>query len=249
MTGSAAIPSTNLRQLMPAAAADRFRAVHRIRPPRERSATGVAAHKPPRSIDLAVTDALVPAHADRELVTRMAAGDEAALGALHDRFAPLLHSVVIRIVGDAEDAEEVLEETFWQAWRQAARYEEGRGGIGTWLVMMARSRALDRVRSRRRFREERWEELPERRGGDGRDDAPTPLEAAQADELRRVVARAVAGLPPEQRETVELAYFRGMSQTEIAEATGQPLGTVKTRARLALGKLRAALAGLREDAR
>ena len=200
---------------------------------------------------MAVPDTLAPARADRELVRRMAAGDEAALGELHDRFSTLVHSVVLRIVGDADDAEEVLEETFWQAWRQAGRYEEGRGGIGTWLVMMARSRAVDHVRSRRRFREERWEELPEP-GEPGRDsDAtePSPLESAQADEVRRVVADAVAKLPPEQRQTVELAYFRGMSQTEIAEATGQPLGTVKTRARLALQKLREALAVLREDGR
>jgi RNA polymerase sigma-70 factor, ECF subfamily len=200
---------------------------------------------------LAVPVTLVPAQADCELVRRMAAGDEAALGELHDRHATLLHSVVVRIVGDPSDAEEVLEETFWQAWRQAGRYEEGRGGISTWLVMMARSRALDRVRSRRRFREERWEELPEpaKLGADDDGLSPSPLDDAQADEVRRVVARAVATLPPEQRQTVELAYFRGMSQTEIAEATGQPLGTVKTRARLALQKLREALAVLREDGR
>jgi RNA polymerase sigma-70 factor (ECF subfamily) len=181
----------------------------------------------------------------------MAAGDEAALGELHDRFAPLLHSVALRIVGDADDAEEVLEETFWQAWRQAARYQEGRGGIGTWLVMMARSRAVDRLRSRRRVREERWAELPEPSDAEAADTpgAVTPLESAQADEVRRVVAQAVARLPPEQRETVELAYFRGMSQTEIAQATGQPLGTVKTRARLALMKLRDSLAVLGEDGR
>ena len=197
---------------------------------------------------MAVRDALVPAQADRELVRRMAAGDEAALGELHDRYSTLLHSVAVRIVGDPDDAEEVLEETFWQAWRQAGRYEEGRGGISTWLVMMARSRALDHVRSRRRFREERREELPEPvEPGDG--GGASPLDDAQADEVRRVVARAVAGLPPEQWQTVELAYFRGMSQTEIAEATGQPLGTVKTRARLALQKLREALAVLREDPR
>jgi RNA polymerase sigma-70 factor (ECF subfamily) len=200
---------------------------------------------------LGVPDTLVPAQADRELVRRMATGDEAALGELHDRFATLVHSVVLRIVGDREDAEEVLEETFWQAWRQAGRYQEGRGGIGTWLVMMARSRAVDRVRSRRRFREERWAELPGPAETDsgGWDEAPGPLDSAEADEVRRVVAAAVAGLPPEQRQTVELAYFRGMSQTEIAEATGQPLGTVKTRARLALAKLRDALAVLREDGR
>ena len=192
---------------------------------------------------------LAAPQADHELVRRMAAGDQAALGELHDRFTTLVHSVALRIVGNADDAEEVLEATFWQAWRQAARYEERRGGIGTWLVMMARSRALDHVRGRRRIPEERWDELSESHelsaGLDSTD--PSPLESAQADELRRVVASAVATLPPEQRETVELAYFRGMSQSEIAQATGQPLGTVKTRARLALQKLREALAVLRED--
>jgi RNA polymerase sigma-70 factor (ECF subfamily) len=200
---------------------------------------------------LAVPDALVPAQADRELVRRMAAGDEAALGELHDRHSALLHAVVLRIVGDRHDAEEVLEDTFWQAWRQAGRYEEGRGGISTWLVMMARSRALDHLRGRRRFREERRDELSSAaEGGADEDRLPaSPLDDAAADEVRRVVARAVAGLPSEQRQTVELAYFRGMSQTEIAEATGQPLGTVKTRARLALQKLREALAVLREDGR
>lgn len=199
---------------------------------------------------MAVLDPLVPAQADRALVRRMAAGDEAALGELHDRFAPLLYSVVLRILGDADDAEEVLEETFWQAWRQAGRYEEGRGGISTWLVMIARSRAVDRTRSRRRFREERWDELPEpAESGAGGENAPvSPLDSAHDDEVRRVVARAVAGLPPEQRQTVEMAYFGGLSQTEIAQATGQPLGTVKTRARLALQKLREALSVLREDA-
>lgn len=199
---------------------------------------------------MAVLDPLVPAQADRALVRRMAAGDEAALGELHDRFAPLLHSVVLRILGDADDAEEVLEETFWQAWRQAGRYEERRGGISTWLVMMARSRAVDRVRSRRRFREERWDELaePAESGFDDGAAPVSPLDSAHDDEVRRVVARAVAGLPREQRQAVELAYFGGMSQTEIAQATGLPLGTVKTRARLALQKLREALSVLREDA-
>jgi RNA polymerase sigma-70 factor (ECF subfamily) len=195
---------------------------------------------------LAVHDVLVPRSAELELVRRMAAGDETALGALYDRYSPLLHAVVLRIVGDAADAEEVLEETFWQAWRQAGRYEESRGGLSTWLVMIARSRAVDRVRARRRVREERWDELPEP-VADPSDIGDSPFESARADELRRIVGRALAGLPAEQRQAVELAYFRGMSQTEIAEATGQPLGTVKTRARLALQKLREALVVLREE--
>jgi len=197
---------------------------------------------------LAVHDVLACPGADLELVRRMAAGDEAALGALYDRYSPLLHSVVLRIVGDPDDAEEVLEDAFWQAWRQAGRYEESRGGISTWLVMIARSRAVDRVRARRRFREERLEELSDAPMDVADESAPSPFDAAGSDELRRIVGRAVAALPAEQRQAVELAYFRGLSQSEIAQATGQPLGTVKTRARLALQKLREALVTLREDA-
>jgi len=215
--------------------------------PRRAGPWGARAH-PPGSSRLAVHDVLVPRSAELELVRRMAAGDETALGALYDRYSPLLHAVVLRIVGDADDAEEVLEDTFWQAWRQAGRYEEARGGLSTWLVMIARSRAVDRVRARRRVREERWEELPAAQADPHDESAASPLDAAGSDELRRIVGRAMSSLPAEQRQAVELAYFRGMSQTEIAEATGQPLGTVKTRARLALQKLREALVVLREEA-
>lgn len=188
---------------------------------------------------------------DAHLLRRMAAGDEGALGLLHDRWSPLLLSLVYQIVGNDDDAEEVLEETFWQAWRQAGRYEESRAAVSTWLTMMARSRALDRVRARRRSREESWDELPEVSGADPLADgtAASPLAATEEAERREIVLRAVAQLPAEQRQAVELAYFRGMSQTEIAEATGQPLGTVKTRVRLAMQKLRGTLAVLREDGR
>ncbi|HEX5727124.1 MAG TPA: sigma factor, partial [Longimicrobiaceae bacterium] len=82
---------------------------------------------------------------DPDLLRRMAAGDEAALGVLYDRWSALLHSVIVRIVGDRDDAEEALEETFWQAWRQAGRYEPSRGAASTWLAMIARTRAVDRV--------------------------------------------------------------------------------------------------------
>jgi RNA polymerase sigma-70 factor (ECF subfamily) len=187
---------------------------------------------------------------DGALLARMAGGDEGARGMLYDRWSPFLHALAMQIVGDADDAEEVLEETFWQAWRQADRYEHWRGAVSTWLSMIARSRALDRVRARRRVREDRYEELPEPAEGEGGDALPgSPFEAAADAERRVLVARALAQLPAEQRQTVELAYFRGMSQSEIAEHTGQPLGTVKTRARLALQKLRDTLSVLREDAR
>jgi RNA polymerase sigma-70 factor (ECF subfamily) len=189
----------------------------------------------------------LPAGDDAELLRRMAAGDESALGELYDRWAPLVHSVVLRVVNDADDAEELVEETFWQAWRQAGRYDAARGGISGWLVVIARSRALDRVRLRG------WQRASVTSSMDG-DGAPEPvieiggpLDAAELDETRRLVRAALERLPAEQRETVELAYFRGLSQTEIAAATGQPLGTVKTRARLALQKLREALSVLREE--
>jgi RNA polymerase sigma-70 factor (ECF subfamily) len=186
---------------------------------------------------------------DGALVRRMAAGDESALGLLYDRWSPLLHSVARRILSDPDDAEEVLEEAFWQAWRQAGRYEEGRGGVSTWLTMMVRSRALDRVRARGRMREERWAVLPEPTSADAFDAPAAPDALTERSEERRMIEAAVARLPPEQRETVELAYFRGMSQSEIAAALGQPLGTVKTRARLALQKLRESLVVLREGGR
>ena len=184
---------------------------------------------------------------DAELLRRMAAGDEAALGALYDRWSPLVHSVVLRVVNDADDAEELVEETFWQAWRQAGRYDASRGAISGWLVVMARSRALDRVRLRGWQRAGAAASMDVDSVPEPVIDVGGPLEAAALDETRRLVRAALERLPAEQRETVEMAYFRGMSQTEIAAATGQPLGTVKTRARLALQKLREALSVLREE--
>jgi RNA polymerase sigma-70 factor (ECF subfamily) len=168
---------------------------------------------------------------DGALLRRMAAGDESALGALYDRWSTLVHSVAARITGDPGDAEELVEETFLQAWRQAGRYEGTRGGVSTWLVVIARSRALDRVRL----------------AGHRRAAAAEPLESAEIAETRQIVHAAMEKLPADQRETLELAYFKGMSQSEIAQATGQPLGTIKTRCRLGLMKLREALSVLRED--
>lgn len=205
--------------------------------PRERTAS----HEATRGLGV------IPA--DRDLLRRMASGDEAALGELYDRWSTLVHSLVIRIVKDAEEAEETVEATFWQAWRQAARYEESRGAVSTWLTTIARSRALDRVRARLRVREESLS----RSGAEIDSVADTsstghdPHSSAEASERRDIVVAAIATLPPEQRETIELAYFGGLSQSEIAERTGQPLGTVKTRARLALDKLRERLSQFSEE--
>jgi len=170
----------------------------------------------------------------------MAAGEEQALGALYDRWYPLVHGVVSRLVRQPDDVEDVVEETFWQAWRQASRFDPARGAVQTWLLTIARSRALDRVRSLRRRREEPLE------GDDGEAVVQQVAEGdpgldAEASERRSIVVPALDGLPAEQREALELGYFGGLSQSEIAERTGQPLGTVKTRMRLAMQKLRGQL--------
>ena len=184
--------------------------------------------------------------ADAALVARMGAGDERALGALYDRWSPTIQSLVQHILRDAGEAEDVVEETFWQAWRQAGRYEAARGGVSTWLLTIARSRALDRLRSLRRQREET---VPLGEAADGvASEAPTPAGAAELRERAALVAGALRELPAEQRQALELAYYSGLSQSEIAERTGQPLGTIKTRMRLAMQKLRGRLAALRGDA-
>jgi RNA polymerase sigma-70 factor (ECF subfamily) len=176
---------------------------------------------------------------DAALVGRMSAGDERALGALYDRWSPVVYSLVLHILRDASEAEDAVEDTFWQAWRQAARYEPARGGVSTWLLTIARSRALDRLRSLRRAREEVVPLTPAAEGVST--DAVSPATAAELSERASHVTAALQELPREQREALELAYYGGLSQTEIAERTGQPLGTVKTRMRLAMQKLRGRL--------
>lgn len=189
-----------------------------------------------------------PREEERALLRRIAEGDEAALGALYDRCSPRVHSLVLQILGNPDDAEEVVEETFWQVWRQSARYEVARGSVATWLVMIARSRALDRLRARRGVREERGDlPLDAADAPDTAGETDTPLEEAERTERGALVRNALSRLPVEQRKTLELAYFHGLSQSEIAARTGEPLGTVKTRVRLAMGKLREMLSMLGED--
>lgn len=184
---------------------------------------------------------------DRELVARMSRGDDRALAQFYERWSRPIYALVAHLVRDPDDADDVVEDTFYQAWRQASRYEPSRGAVSTWIVTIARSRALDRLRSRRRLREEPLtpvtviDEL-----ADG--SYPDPAAGAEEAERRERVAEALRELPPEQREVLELAYYGGLSQTEIAERTGQPLGTVKTRTRLAGQKLRERLAALRGGA-
>jgi RNA polymerase sigma-70 factor, ECF subfamily len=167
-----------------------------------------------------------------ELIRGMAAGDRAAFAAFYDRYAPLAYSVILRIVRDRADGADVLQEVFWEAWRSATAYDASRGSPEAWIVMRARTRAIDRVRARRR-REETFvapvDETVARDAG---------VDVARRVEDRGFVGSALEQLPLPQREAIELAYFEGLSQTEIAERLKQPLGTVKTRIRAGLERLR-----------
>lgn len=193
----------------------------------------------PLSSSPARPDRFLRDRAELSLVRRMAGGDERALGELYGRWARSVHAAVLRIVGDPENAEEIVEATFWQAWQQAARYEPARGAVSTWLITIGRSRALDLLRARRRSREDVvvsprvLAEIPSPTGD--------PATYAEGLERRRFVLLALSDLPPEQRQVLELSYFAGLSQAEIADRTGLPLGTVKTRSRLAMRKLRVTL--------
>lgn len=180
-----------------------------------------------------------PARTDADLVARVAAGDERALAELYDRHATVLLGLARRVLGDTADAEEVLQEVFVHAWSRAGSYDPGRSSVATWLALVARSRAIDRLRSRRSF--DRTVEGARQQSPPGHE-SPRAASVVLAHERGARVAAALAELPPEQRQVIEMAYYGGLSQTEIAGATGIPLGTVKTRTLLAMKKLRAALA-------
>ena len=173
---------------------------------------------------------------DVALMRRMVEADETALGALYDRWVRSLYSLVLHLLKDPDEAEDVVEETFWQAWRKADSYEPSRGAVSTWLLTIGRRKALDRLRARKRSREDLMGD--DKSLADLPSSAPDPSIDVEGAELRESVRLALNDLPSEQREVLELGYFNGLSQSEIADVTGQPLGTVKTRMRLAMQKLR-----------
>jgi len=175
------------------------------------------------------------------LVGDMARGDRMALASLYDATSAPVHALVGRIVKDAGMAEEVTGDVYLQAWQQAARYDASRGSALGWLLSIARTRAIDRIRvgaAGRSLQEpvERAAHVPCSR--------PGPEDACSADERRRRVRAALDTLPPEQRTAIELVYSDGLSHTEIAARLEQPLGTIKTRIRLAMTKMRDALAAV-----
>jgi RNA polymerase sigma-70 factor (ECF subfamily) len=168
------------------------------------------------------------------LLQQIAGGDREAFGRFYDRYATLAFSFALRLLGSPSDAEDLLQEIFLQVWRQAPSYNPERGTPEAWLIMMTRSRGLDKLRSRRR-----------RDSTMGSPGEPARIEQVaqverptQTAEAKLSLQGALAKLPEAQRVVLELAYFDGMTQTEIAAHLGEPLGTVKTRMRTGLERLR-----------
>lgn len=178
---------------------------------------------------------------DIDLMTRVTARDEQAFGLLYDRFAPVVYSLCYKLLGSHADAEEVALDVFDQVWRTADRYSPQRGRLDAWIFLIARSRSLDRLRKRQRVAREldTGEAIATL-------DEPLQIQGPEFDvlltERKQEVHAALGHLPEAQRTALELAYFKGLSQSEIATETGESLGTIKTRIRSGLGKLRESLA-------
>lgn len=171
---------------------------------------------------------------DRDLVTRLRAGQTNALGVLYDRYASVVYTLALRLLANPEEAEDLTQEVFLAFW-QRDQYNPDRGSLSSFLLTFTRSRALDRLRHRSvRFR------AMERVRGlfQSSDKGNTPLEQAALDERSQLTHEALNQLPQTEREVLEIAYFEGLSQSQIAERLGLPLGTVKTRCRQGLLRLR-----------
>ena len=175
-------------------------------------------------------------------VRRCAEGDQSALGSLYDESSKHVYGVALSVLRDTADAEEVTLDVYSQVWRSSAVYSSQRGSVVAWLLTLARSRAIDRLRSRstRLKREEPLDDSPRSfHTGDA-----SPEDSASAKQTRQRIQQALDRIPPDQREVVELAYFSGMSHSELAAHLDQSLGTVKTRIRMGMMKLREELTGL-----
>jgi RNA polymerase sigma-70 factor, ECF subfamily len=170
---------------------------------------------------------------DAVLLRRVTQRDEMALAALYDRYGRLVYSVAMRVLNDSGIAEEVVQDIFHQLWRNASNFDSARGSLSGWLLVSARNRAIDRLRRRRTTDEE----LQPDTGGTS---ANIETAAAQ-NQLMAKVNKFIADLPSNQRAALELAYFQGLTHSEIAQKTGEPLGTIKTRLRSAIESIKKGL--------
>lgn len=191
------------------------------------------------TVPVALGMAVTQEELDREMLERVARGDQSAFARLYDRLSPPLYSLAVRMLGDAAEAQDALQDVFLQIWRRARNYDAGQSSVFSWATLMTRSRVIDRLRSRgRRLRVvPSSTDDPNTRVADASvtdDAADTTARKDDAMRIRQNLNR----LPNEQREVVELAFFGGLSHHEIAAQLGQPLGTIKARIRRGLLKLR-----------
>ena len=182
--------------------------------------------------------------AEAKLVALVAAGDSEALSALYDRYSGMLLGLANKVLRNPGDAEEVLQETMLQVWKQASRYDPARASVSTWLVLITRSRAIDRLRSRNVIQKTATAAQYEK---GVTHTSPEGAGNVFMLERRKRLAVELAKLPLEQRQVLEMAFYQGLTQSEIAGRTDTPLGTVKTRTLLAMKKLRKALSEEIED--
>jgi RNA polymerase sigma-70 factor (ECF subfamily) len=175
---------------------------------------------------------------DPNLLALVAKGDQQAFSQLYDHSSTLLFTLAVRILGNREEAAELLQDVYLEVWRKVSRYDIGRGTPVAWLITLTKSRAIDRLRARAARGYRTTNSLEVRTAAQVADPSPSPLETQADQELRLAVGAAVAGLPQAQQQAIELAYYEGLSHAEIAQRLNQPLGTVKTRIKLGMSKLR-----------
>lgn len=182
------------------------------------------------------------AGSDHVLWSRLRERDVGSLEALYDRYGAYVHGLALRVLGRPEEAEEIVQDVFWQLWKGSVEYDPGRGGFRTWLFAITRSRCLDRLRRRRTQPTVEW--APD---VSGPVTASNPEREAYLAERQRKVMSALEDLPDGQRRALELGFFSGLSHREIADRLGEPLGTIKSRIKMGMDRLKKSLKGFEES--
>lgn len=187
------------------------------------------------------TSAKSPTDISPDLLAQVAKGSQQAFEALYDQSHALLFTLALRVLGDQDEAAELLQEVYLEVWRKVVRYDVGRGSPMAWLVTLTRSRAIDRLRSRASKGHGMTDPLGETVAVRVPAQTPSPFESQLQYELRLSMQKALAELPDGQQRALELAYYQGLSHTEIAARLKEPVGTIKTRIKLGMSKLKLAL--------
>jgi len=186
-----------------------------------------------------------PRHAEStvspDLLGRVAKGDRDAFSRLYDLSSPLLFTLALRILKERDEAADLLQEVYLEVWKKSVRYDPRRGSPMAWLIVLTRSRAIDRIRTRGTRGAKITDSLDETGAAAVADDDPSPYEQRADAETRTIVTKALSELPDAQRQALALAYYEGLSHTEIAERLSEPVGTIKTRIKLGMSKLRVSL--------